>query len=167
MPMVFGSHFWTPGLTPFSTRRGTRRGHPGTRKGHPGTRGGHPGTRVGHPGTRGGHPGTRIGPSWDAYGPVWDVCGPVWVACGPAWVACGPAWDACGPAWVAYGPTGPGNVLHACDVTLRAPPTNVFGPAHESRENQFLGRRRSSAFCRGAFTACFFFENKTKERETE
>ena len=123
---------------------------------------------MGHPGTRGGHPGTRIGPSWDAYGPVWDVCGPVWVAYGPAWVACGPAWDACGPAWVAYGPTGPGNVLHACDVTLRAPPTNVFGPAPESRENQFLGRRRSSAFCRGAFTACLFFKIKLKrERQRD
>ena len=61
MPMVFGSHFWTPGLTPFSTRRGTRRGHPGTRMGQFGTCVGQSGSRMGLPGSRVGLPGTRVG----------------------------------------------------------------------------------------------------------
>ena len=97
MPMVFGSHFWTPGLTPFSTRRGTRRGHPGTRRGHPGTRGGHPGT-----------------PSWDAYGPSWDpwgsswdayraILGRVWASLGRVWASLGRVWACLGRVWACLG----------------------------------------------------------------
>jgi hypothetical protein len=93
LPMVFGSHFWTPGLTPFSTRRGTRRGHPGTRRGHPGT--------------RGGHPGTRIGPSWDAYGPSWDPWGSSWDAyraiLGRVWASLGRVWASLGRVWACLG----------------------------------------------------------------
>ena len=48
------------------------------------------------------------------------------------------------------------------------PRQTFFGPAPESRENQFLGLRRSSAFCRGAITACFFLSIKLKrERQRD
>ena len=174
LPMVFGSHFWTPGLTPFSTRRGTRRGHPGTRRGHPGT--------------RGGHPGTRIGPSWDAYGPSWDpwgsswdayraILGRVWASLGRVWASLGRVWACLGRVWACLGRVWAclGRVW-ADRARKRAPRVrrHVTSPpdkrfwarARKSRKSVFLGLRRSSAFCRGAFTACFFY-NKTKERETE
>ena len=77
--MVFGSHFWTPGLTPFSTRRGTRIGPSWD----------------------------AYGPSWDPWGSSWDayraILGRVWASLGRVWASLGRVWACLGRVWACLG----------------------------------------------------------------
>ena len=172
--MVFGSHFWTPGLTPFSTRRGTRRGHPGTRRGHPGTRGGHPGTRIGQSWDAYGPSWDPWGSSWDAYrailGRVWASLGRVWASLGRVWACLGRVWACLGRVWACLGRVWADRARKRAPRVRRhvtSPPDKRFrARARKSRKSVSRAATFERLLPRRVY-CMFFFKNKTKERETE